>query len=145
MRKPPDSLDAWAAYQRGLWHLTHFSAEDAKRAQDFFHRSIKLDPNFVSAYSGLALTHLDFGSIWGLQDMTEAQAAAERLTRRGLALDSSDPQVRSMLSVTLYMRGDYSGAVTEAHGALGISPNLAEGSRCARPGADFCGKICGRD
>ena len=27
MRKPPDSLDAWAAYQRGLWHLGNTDAE----------------------------------------------------------------------------------------------------------------------
>src|SRR5438874_13248628 len=28
MRKPPESLDAWAAYQRGLWHLSKVTAED---------------------------------------------------------------------------------------------------------------------
>jgi adenylate cyclase len=28
MRKPPESLDAWSAYQRGLWHLSKFTAED---------------------------------------------------------------------------------------------------------------------
>src|SRR5262249_399204 len=28
MRRPPGSLDAWGAYQRGLWHLSRFTAED---------------------------------------------------------------------------------------------------------------------
>jgi adenylate cyclase len=28
MRKPPESLDAWAAYQRGLWHLSKATAND---------------------------------------------------------------------------------------------------------------------
>src|SRR5215813_2873063 len=28
MRKPPGNLDAWAAYQRGLWHLSKVSAEE---------------------------------------------------------------------------------------------------------------------
>jgi adenylate cyclase len=32
MRKPPDSLDAWAACQRGSWHLAKFGAEDTRRA-----------------------------------------------------------------------------------------------------------------
>src|SRR5438067_6163646 len=27
MRKHPDSLDAWSAYQRGLWHLTKATPE----------------------------------------------------------------------------------------------------------------------
>jgi adenylate cyclase len=62
MREPPDSLDAWAAYQRGSWHLAKFGAEDTGRAQQFFRQAIDLDPNFVGGYVGLALTHLDFGS-----------------------------------------------------------------------------------
>jgi adenylate cyclase len=28
MRKPPQNLDAWAAYQRGLWHLSKFTPDD---------------------------------------------------------------------------------------------------------------------
>jgi adenylate cyclase len=28
-RKPPDSLDTWAAYQRGLWHLSKSTADEA--------------------------------------------------------------------------------------------------------------------
>ena len=35
MRKPPQSLDAWAAYQRGLWHLSRASVEDNGVAQKF--------------------------------------------------------------------------------------------------------------
>ena len=42
MRKPPASLDAWGAYQRGLWHLSRASAEDdalARRVLSAGHRS----------------------------------------------------------------------------------------------------------
>ena len=35
MRKPPESLDAWAAHQRGLWHLTEFTADGNAVAQRF--------------------------------------------------------------------------------------------------------------
>jgi len=35
MRKLPGSLDAWAAYQRGLWHVGKFRAEDNVLAQQF--------------------------------------------------------------------------------------------------------------
>jgi adenylate cyclase len=54
MRKPPGSLDAWAAYQRGLWHFGKFSADDNLAAQKFFQQAIDLDPNFAGGYSGLA-------------------------------------------------------------------------------------------
>jgi adenylate cyclase len=32
LRKPPDSLDAWEAYQRGLWHFNKYSPEENKTA-----------------------------------------------------------------------------------------------------------------
>src|SRR5881394_1568695 len=36
MRKLPGSLDAWAAYQRGLWHLSKVTAADFAVAQELF-------------------------------------------------------------------------------------------------------------
>src|SRR5690348_8727791 len=30
LRKPPESLDAWEAYQRGLWHFNKYAPEDNK-------------------------------------------------------------------------------------------------------------------
>ena len=126
LRRPPDSLDAWAAYQRGLWHLAIFSADDGRAAQKFFRRAIDFDPNFAGAYAGLALTHLDFGSIWGSQSLAKAQDEAEQCTRRGIAVDSADAQVHSVLAITLYMRGDHDAAIAEARSALALSPNLAE-------------------
>ena len=54
MRKPPASLDAWGAYQRGMWHLSKASAEDNDFAEKFFQRAIDLDPMFVGGYIGLS-------------------------------------------------------------------------------------------
>jgi adenylate cyclase len=50
LRKPPGSLDAWAAYQRGLWHLGKATAHDYEMAKEFFRRAIDLDPNFPDGY-----------------------------------------------------------------------------------------------
>ncbi len=36
MRKPPGSLDVWAAYQRGLWHLSKFTSDDMALAENSF-------------------------------------------------------------------------------------------------------------
>src|SRR5262249_13053927 len=54
MRKPPGSLDAWAAYQRGLWHSSGASTEDNALAQKFFQQAVDLDPSFAGGYKGLA-------------------------------------------------------------------------------------------
>src|SRR5499425_3372497 len=42
MRKPPGSLDAWAAYQRGLWHLGKATREHHAQAEKFFQQAIDL-------------------------------------------------------------------------------------------------------
>jgi adenylate cyclase len=55
MRKPPDNLDAWAAYQRGLWHLGKVTAKDTALAETFFQRSMELDPMFAGGHRGLAM------------------------------------------------------------------------------------------
>ena len=46
IRKPPESLDAWAAYQRGLWHLSKANSEDdTMRRTSFGRRSIWTRPS----------------------------------------------------------------------------------------------------
>jgi adenylate cyclase len=53
MRKPPGSLDAWAAYQRGLWHLGKANAKDNALAEECFQQAIDLDPTFAGGYKAL--------------------------------------------------------------------------------------------
>jgi adenylate cyclase len=125
MRKPPGSLDAWSAYQRGLWHLSTGSAEDNLLAEKFFQRAIDLDPLFAGGYTGLALA---LNQAWGLfhtRSYTEGQSAEEAAARRAVALDGGDAEARSRLSFALIWRGDNQGARAEAERALSICPNLA--------------------
>ena len=125
MRKPPGNLDAWAAYQRGLWHLGTANAEETAMAIDFFQRAINLDPNFAGGYCGLATTQLRSAIGFATQDLSEMSHSAEILARRAVALDDADAEVRACLSRVLWIRGDYVGAQAEAEQALFISPNLA--------------------
>src|SRR5438034_3154518 len=64
IRKPPESLDAWSAYQRGLWHLSEANQDDNGIAQSFFQRAIDLDPTFAGGYSGLALAQLQAAAVY---------------------------------------------------------------------------------
>ena len=52
LRKPPERLDAWEAYQRGLWHFYKYGAEENKTALAFFRQAIALDPNFAPGHYG---------------------------------------------------------------------------------------------
>jgi adenylate cyclase len=125
IRRPPKSLDAWNAYQRGLWHLHNFSSADNTRAQEFLKEAIDLDPAFAGAYTALAWAQCQAASTLGRSALDDAQSAAEALARQAVALDPSDAEAHSTLGLTLWLRGDRDGAADEAKRALAISPNLA--------------------
>jgi adenylate cyclase len=125
MRKPPGSLDVWAAYQRGLWHLSEANPEDDAVAEEFFKQAIDLDPAFTGSYSALALVHLQTAAIYQRLDLHEAQRSAEALARRAVALDGADAEARSCLGWALQARGDLDGALAEIERSLRTSPNLA--------------------
>jgi adenylate cyclase len=124
MRKPPGSLDAWTAYQRGLWHLSKFTSNDASLAEKFFRRAIDLDPAFAHAYVGLAIAGTETAEFHG-HGLPEALSSMEALARQAVGLNGSDAEARSLLSNSLWTRGDYAGAQAEAERALATTPNLA--------------------
>jgi adenylate cyclase len=126
MRKPPANLDAWEAYQRGLWHSAKANVEDNALAEQFFRQAVELDPSFAGAYKGLARLQAQTADFRG-RNLAEALQAAEALARRAVALDGADAEARSRLANALYRQGDYEGGLAEAERALAISPNLADG------------------
>jgi len=125
MRKPPGSLDAWAAYQRGLWHVFKISRDDDALAQKYFQQAIDIDPAFAGGYKGLAVAYMNTAALLQTRSQTEAYSSAEALSRRAIALDGTDAEARSTLAAAMLCHGDYEGALAEAEIALAMSPNLA--------------------
>ena len=127
LRKPPESLDAWAAYQRGLWHLDKAAPDDNALAEKFFQQAVDLDRNFADAYCGLALAQMYSATVFLTRPMASVQTSAEPLARLAVALDGNNAVAHSCLSSALFYRGDHHGALAEADCALELSPNLAFG------------------
>jgi adenylate cyclase len=146
MRRPPESLDAWAAYQRGLWHFSKGTADDNGLAQKFFQQAIDLDPSFAGSYTGLAYAYRRAAGVFGTRSLAEAEDLAEELVRRAVALDGNDAEARTCFANLLMRRGDFPGALAEIESALAISPNLADahgalGSVLTRSGHPREGRI----
>ena len=49
--KPPENLDAWESYQRGVWHMWKYIPADQSKGFKLLQRAIDLDPNFTLAYA----------------------------------------------------------------------------------------------
>ncbi len=127
MLRSPESLDAWGAYQRGLWHMAKFSSEHNAHARGFFGQAIELGPRFSGGYRVLSMARAQSASLSHTRDLGEVLRSAEAAARQAVSLDGSDAESRAYLSFALCQRGDYESALAEAKRALALSSNLARG------------------
>jgi adenylate cyclase len=125
VRKPPESLGAWEAYQRGLWHMGRIGAKDNEAARSFFRRAIELDPNFASAYAQLALAIFYGASSYQVISIAEALDQGPPLARKAIALDPLSAAGYVSMGTRPLWQGDYEGCLAAARQALAISPNYA--------------------
>jgi adenylate cyclase len=125
MRTPPGSLDAWSAYQRGLWHFSKGTPDDNALAEKYFQQAIDLDPSFAGGYTGLNYAQTRAAGAYGQRSRSEIENSTLALARRAVALDGNDAEARTCFGEELMRRGDYQGALAEVEAALAISPNLA--------------------
>lgn len=126
-RKPPQSMGAWEAYQRGLWHRARMSAAETEEAKRCFRLAIALDPKFAGGYLGLAGAITTEASLYQTRDFDKAMEETVALARQAIALDPTNADGYSRLSTALTLLGDYDGGLAEAQRAIEISPNAASG------------------
>jgi len=124
--KPPNSLDAWEAHHRGLWHMYQFTKADNARARHFFQTAVRLDPTFARAHAGLSFTHFQNafqGWAKGAAEVERAYAAAGQ----SLAVDDRDPTAHWAMGRALWLLRRHEPSVAELQCATDLSPNFALG------------------
>jgi adenylate cyclase len=126
IRKAPENLDAWEAYQRGMWHMSKHEAGEVVIARSFFQRAVEIDASLAPAHSWLAFTYCMAGSLFGTMPLEEAVQQAEPHARRAISLDGENPDARARLALVLWLKGDARGGVLEAEQALLIDPHCPE-------------------
>jgi adenylate cyclase len=98
MRKPPGDLNAWSAYQRGLWHFSKGTPDDNALAERFFQQAINLDPSFAGGYTGLTYAQTRAAGVYGRRSLAEIDNSTPALARRAVTLDSNDAEARACLA-----------------------------------------------
>lgn len=122
--RPPNSLDAWEAHHRGLWHMYRFNKADNEQARHFFEMAVRLDPTFARAYAGLSFTHWQNGfQGWKPRDH-EAELAFEA-AGRSLMADDRDPAAHWAMGRAMWLRNLHDQSVAELGTAVDLSPNFA--------------------
>ena len=125
LRKLPERLDAWEAYQRGLWHFYKYAPEENKTALTFFRHAIALDPNFAPGHYGYALA-LQW-DIWhfSTRSFLEVQGTAREEAHLAVSLDDKDAMAHAVLAHMMMWGSEWEAAIAEARTALALNPNSA--------------------
>ena len=126
-RKPPESLDAWDRFQRGLWHVYHVNERDHSEAERLMREVVEIDPGFSPAYAYLAFLRY-LAVIHGFaEDDAKKLAEGHALGTKAVTLDRNDPVAHFALARVLTMQGETEGAIAESKIAIGLNPNCPHG------------------
>jgi TolB-like protein len=124
--RPPNSLDAWEAYHRGLWHMYRFNRSDNEKAQNFLETAVRLDPTFARAYAGLSFTHWQ-NAFQGWANREPEIELAYQAAGQSLLVDDRDPAAHMAMGRALWLRGNDDQSIVELEQAVDLSPNFALG------------------
>lgn len=122
--KPPNSLDAWESYHRGLWHMYRFNEADNASAQHFFVSAAESDPTFSRAWAGLSFTHWQ-SAFQGWAERGPAVDRAFDAAGQSLLADERDPAAHWAMGRALWLRSQHDSCVRELEQAVDLSPNFA--------------------
>ncbi|HLA71993.1 MAG TPA: hypothetical protein VK624_10820 [Steroidobacteraceae bacterium] len=122
--KPPNSLDAWEAHHRGLWHMYRFSKVDNERARQFFAQAVALDPTFARAYAGLSFAHFQNAFLGWKKPAAEIDRAFEA-AGKSVMVDDRDPAAHWAMGRALWLRGSQDQSIVELERSVELSPNYA--------------------
>jgi TolB-like protein len=125
LRKPPENLDAWENYQRGLWHTFQYRPEDRDRTLAFFHRAIELDPGFASAYAGLGYALYVYIILDASPDRQKDIDHAFEAGKTAVRLDERDPFGWVAMTRAHLLRKEHDAAIAAADTAIALNPNFA--------------------
>jgi DNA-binding SARP family transcriptional activator/TolB-like protein/Flp pilus assembly protein TadD len=124
--KAPNSLNAWEAYHRGLWHMYRFTQGENELARHYFAKAVELDPTFARAYAGLSFTHWQNAfQRWADHD-AESDHAFEA-AGQSLLVDDHNPAAHWAMGRALWLRGRQDESLGELEKAVELSPNFALG------------------
>ncbi len=123
LRRPPDSLGAWEAYQRGLWHMSKGTASDHEVARQFLERAIDLDCTLACGHAALAQSIMMQNVSYGGLPLSEVARRAIERARVAIEMDPNDADPQAIMAFALWTSGNLREAWEWTELALANNPN----------------------
>jgi adenylate cyclase len=124
--KPPDNMDAWAAYQQGLWHMWSYKREESQEAKRLLAQARTLDPNFSTAFAYESYNHYQNVIMGWSASPQESLAQGLIAAKRALACDDKDPAAYFALGRIHMMQGNHDASIAALETAISLNPSFAQ-------------------
>ncbi len=117
-----ESLQAYNLYLQGrhLWNKR--TAEDARKAIEYFNQAIVLDPKYALAYVGQADCYLILPE-YGRSPKKDVLPKARAAVLKALEIDESIAEAHTSLAAIMTKDWDWENAEKEFKRAIGLNPN----------------------
>ena len=125
--RSPGSLDAWGAYQRGIWHMHQFTREDTDTALPLFQQATSLDPEFAPAYAGASFCHFSNAYLGFNSEYEKESGKALEMAERGVNADNQSPAAHWALGRAYLLQGKIEIVIEELDISVDLNPNFAQG------------------
>jgi adenylate cyclase len=125
-RKPPENLDAYDYFLRGLANIHLWTRASTDEALRLFYKAVELDRDYASAYGMAAFCFVvRKANVWMSERTMEIEEGA-RLARLAVDLGPDDPVALAMGGYALAFVGhDLDAGASFLDRALSLNPNLA--------------------
>ena len=120
----PEELYLRELYLRGRHAELNRSLTGVETAKAYYRRAVEQDSNFALGYAGLAGVY-GFMADYDYAPVGPALDSARMMAQRAVALDSTLPETRTALAVTLGDAGEFKAAEREFRKAVALGPSNA--------------------
>ena len=117
---PPDNLDAWELYHRGMAHYQRWTRDENLEARHLFEMAVARDSGFAPAHAGIAWTYEQESVHSGSR---ANMATAVEHARKAVALDDKDGFAHVALGRGFHLSGDSEAGRAECELALRLNPS----------------------
>jgi TolB-like protein/DNA-binding winged helix-turn-helix (wHTH) protein len=125
-RKPPENLDAWDCYQRGLWNLWRFTTPGFDSAETYFKRAITEDPSFARGHGALSYVNLQRAFLDRPEDRAARLETSLGQARTAVSLDDLDCFCQCALGRVLCLTRQNEEALAALDLSLELNPSFAQ-------------------
>ena len=125
-KKYTDNIDAYKLYLQGRYYYKKITPGALKKAIEYFEATIRIEPNYAIAYSGMAFCYL---GLWFFNWLPPEQCLPQGLLAAQQALELDDKIAEAYMtrgSLKMWYERNLIEAATEYKKAIELNPSSAE-------------------